>query len=233
METTFGTFFFFFLQNSCVCILQDASGKVVVKLAPHLWSNISSNAHRLIRGLMESDPGARLTIAEYAIEFHHYCRFLNLFSLLKLISALQSPWLGSFGAQPEELHHTANALKTLSKGLQDLEEQIAAAEMEADSAFIVQNNRNSSMTTANAIVSGRSTNEDTHQPNNVQNVKPPLIMINDVDLTGGSGYNQAVVVRQTLANQMGVLPVHDNSTPNVEQLQLVPLLNLQRCCAMR
>ena len=39
-----------------------------MKLAPHLWSNISSNAHRLIRGLMESDPGARLTIAEYAVD---------------------------------------------------------------------------------------------------------------------------------------------------------------------
>eukprot|EP01035_Chromulina_nebulosa_P035649 gene35649-47934_t len=87
---------------------KDPSGKIVVKLAPHLWSNISSNAHRLIRGLMESDPGARLTIAE----------------------ALQSPWLGSFGAQQEELHRTANALKTLSKDLQDLEEQTAAAEKE-------------------------------------------------------------------------------------------------------
>ena len=49
-----------------VYLLQDASGKIVVKLAPQLWSNISSDAHRLIRGLMESDPVKRLTITEYA-----------------------------------------------------------------------------------------------------------------------------------------------------------------------
>ena len=129
---------------------------------------------------------------------------------------------------PAELQSTANALKTLSKDLQDLEEQTAAAEAEAESAFIVQNNRNFSMTTANAIVNGKGANESAHRPNNMQNEKPPLIMINDVDLTVGPGYNQAVVVRQVPpVNQIGV-PVHDNSTLNMEQLQLVPLLNLQR-----
>ena len=125
---------------------------------------------------------------------------------------------------PAELQSTANALKTLSKDLQDLEEQTAAAEAEAESAFIVQNNRNFSMTTANAIVNGKGANNSAHRPNNMQNEKPPLIMINDVDLTVGPGYNQAVVVRQAPPG----VSVHDNSTLNIEQLQLVPLLNLQR-----
>lgn len=183
---------------------------------------------------MESDPGARLTIAEYAVDCTTIIttivdlKIYLFFPLLKLVSALQSPWLGSFGAQPEELHRTANALKTLSKDLQDLEEQTAAAEKEADSAFIVQNNRITSMTAANAIVNGSTPNDNAHRPNNAQNLTPPLIMINDVDLSVGSGYNQAVVVRQALVNQMGVLPANENSSLNMEQLQLVPLLNLQR-----
>ena len=84
------------------------------------------------------------------------------------------------------------------------------------------------MTASNAIVNGSTPNENAHRPTNAQNLKPPIIMINDVDLTVGSGYNQAVVVRQALVNQMGVLPANENSSLNMEQLQLVPLLNLQR-----
>eukprot|EP01031_Cornospumella_fuschlensis_P039621 gene39621-48235_t len=41
---------------------QDQNGKVVVKLPPVLWSEISGEAKDLIRGLMNTNPKARLTM---------------------------------------------------------------------------------------------------------------------------------------------------------------------------
>lgn len=85
---------------------QDTTGKVVVKLPPVLFNNISNEAKDLIRGLMNTNPAARLTSA----------------------SALLHPWLGSFGATIEELTRISVANSAFSQHLQEEEE--AEAEIE-------------------------------------------------------------------------------------------------------
>lgn len=47
-------------SNVCHCY---SLGKVVVKLPPVLWNEISGEAKELIRGLMNTNPKARLTMA--------------------------------------------------------------------------------------------------------------------------------------------------------------------------
>jgi len=59
----------------------DINGKVVVKLAPALWQNVSSEAKELIRSLMNTNPNARMT----------------------MFGALQHPWLGKYRIDEKEL----------------------------------------------------------------------------------------------------------------------------------
>lgn len=83
---------------------QDITGKVVVKLPPVLFNNISNEAKDLIRGLMNTNPAARLTSA----------------------GALLHPWLGRFGATIEELTRVSVANSSLSQNLQEEEEEAEA-----------------------------------------------------------------------------------------------------------
>lgn len=85
---------------------QDLNGKVVVKLPPVLWNNISSEAKDLIRGLMNTNPAARLTMAD----------------------VLKHPWLGPYRATQDELTRLTVSTTDLSHHLQQEEEMIAAQE---------------------------------------------------------------------------------------------------------
>eukprot|EP01039_Chlorochromonas_danica_P009194 gene9194-10154_t len=89
---------------------QDQSGKVVVKLPPVLWNHISSEAKDLIRGLMNTNPSARLTMA----------------------SVLQHPWLGRYRATDVELTRITVANNDLSEHLQQEEEIMAEQEKKAN-----------------------------------------------------------------------------------------------------
>lgn len=78
------------------------TNKVVVKLSPALWEGVSSQAKELIRGLMNTNPVARLTAA----------------------NACQHPWLGvEFGAKTQELSEIRVACYDMSQHLQLEEEQ--------------------------------------------------------------------------------------------------------------
>lgn len=87
---------------------QDHTGKVVVKLNPALWGNVSNEAKDLIRGLMNTNSAARLTAA----------------------AALMHPWLGRYRATQEELSRVSVASYDLSRALQDEEERLEALERE-------------------------------------------------------------------------------------------------------
>lgn len=85
---------------------QDAHGKVVVKLPPVLWNNISSEAKDLIRALMNTNPAARLSMH----------------------GVLQHPWMGKYMASGDELVRVHQATTDLSHHLQAEEELIVAQE---------------------------------------------------------------------------------------------------------
>jgi hypothetical protein len=77
---------------------QDSlTGKVVVKLSPQLWGNVSNEAKDLIRGLMNTNPNARLT----------------------MYKVLQHPWLGKFRVSEPELTKVAVANMNLNHQLQE------------------------------------------------------------------------------------------------------------------
>lgn len=82
---------------------QDQTGKVVVKLPPALWNNISSEAKDLIRSLMNTNVAARLTAA----------------------STLMHPWLGKHRVTQDELSRIAVDNYELSHVLQEEEAKIA------------------------------------------------------------------------------------------------------------
>ena len=86
---------------------QDMNGKVVLRLPPALWDDISTNAKELIRSLMNTNPAARCTAA----------------------SALQHPWLGKYRVSQEELTKIALDCYEFSQGLQ-IEEEAAYQEGE-------------------------------------------------------------------------------------------------------
>jgi len=86
---------------------QDMNGKVVLRLPPALWDNVSSSAKDLIRSLMNTNPAARCTAA----------------------NALQHPWLGNYRVSQEELTKIALDCYEFSQGLQ-IEEEAAFQEGE-------------------------------------------------------------------------------------------------------
>lgn len=83
---------------------QDHTGKVVVKLAPALWGNVSSEAKDLIRSLMNTNPDARLSMG----------------------SCLMHPWLGRYRVPQEELARISVASYDLNHRLQEEEARIEA-----------------------------------------------------------------------------------------------------------
>lgn len=85
---------------------QDPMGKVVVKLPPALFNNISTEAKDLIRSLMNTNPQARLTAG----------------------GALMHPWLGKYGCTNEELTNQSVATSDLSQHLQEEEDGLAMDE---------------------------------------------------------------------------------------------------------
>lgn len=85
---------------------QDVTGKIVVKLPPALFSNISAEAKDLIRALMNTNPSARLTAG----------------------GALLHPWLGKYRATQEELTRLSVATSDLSQHLQEEEDGLAMDE---------------------------------------------------------------------------------------------------------
>lgn len=72
------------------------SGKIVVKLSPALWDRVSAEAKDLIRGLMNTNPNARLTAA----------------------NALMHPWLGALRMTQQQLAATASANYELNQQIQ-------------------------------------------------------------------------------------------------------------------
>jgi serine/threonine protein kinase len=86
---------------------QDINEKVVVKLAPALWNNVSNEAKDLIRSLMNTNPNARLTMH----------------------GVLKHPWLGNYRASDQELARIAVGNSELSHELQE-EAEIEAEEDE-------------------------------------------------------------------------------------------------------
>ncbi len=80
----------------------DANGKVVLRLPPALWNDISSDAKDLIRGLMNANPNARYTAR----------------------GVLQHPWLGQYRVSDEELNRVTISTYDLCHGLQEEEEEI-------------------------------------------------------------------------------------------------------------
>ncbi len=83
---------------------QDITGKVVVKLPPMLWNNISTEAKELIRGLMNTNPNARLAMQ----------------------SVLMHPWLGQYRLNEKQLAELAVKNSELGHRLQ--EEEVAMEE---------------------------------------------------------------------------------------------------------
>lgn len=83
---------------------QDITGKIVVKLPPALFQNISSEAKDLIRSLMNTNPNARMTMS----------------------GTLQHPWLGKYRATTEELTSIAVSNSDLSQHLQEEEDLVAS-----------------------------------------------------------------------------------------------------------
>lgn len=98
---------------------QDPTGKIVVKLSPGLWGNVSSDAKDLIRGLMNTNPAARLSMA----------------------STLMHPWLGRYRATQEELSRVSVVNYDLNRKLQEEESRLEAEERKARAAANKQNNR--------------------------------------------------------------------------------------------
>lgn len=91
----------------------DINGKVVVKLAPALWQNVSSEAKELIRSLMNTNPNARMT----------------------MFGALQHPWLGKYRIDEKELMAIYSRNNQLNHELQkeaDLEAEEEAATMNVE-----------------------------------------------------------------------------------------------------
>lgn len=85
---------------------QDQTGKVVVKLSPALWSNVSNEAKDLIRSLMNTNPAARLSMG----------------------SCLMHPWLGKYRATQDELSRISVASYDLNQVLQEEEARMEALE---------------------------------------------------------------------------------------------------------
>ena len=95
---------------------EPETGKIVLRLPPALWDNVSTNAKELIRSLMNSNPAARLTVA----------------------GALQHPWLGEYRVSTSELQHVALSCYTLGQGLQEEEDRLAREEMEQEQMMNTQ-----------------------------------------------------------------------------------------------
>ena len=85
---------------------QDTTGKVVLRLPPALWSDVSSDAKDLIRSLMNTNPAARLTVSK----------------------ALQHPWLAEFKMSTEELTKIALECYDFGVGLQEEEAEVEMTE---------------------------------------------------------------------------------------------------------
>jgi serine/threonine protein kinase len=85
---------------------QDASGKVLLRLPPALWDDVSSDAKALIRLLMNTNPDSRLTVGQ----------------------ALQHPWLAEYRVNQEELTSIALSCSDFSQGLQDEEEALSISD---------------------------------------------------------------------------------------------------------
>lgn len=85
---------------------QDATGKVVLRLPPALWNDVSSEAKDLIRSLMNTNPAARLTVSK----------------------ALQHPWLAEFRMSTEELTKIALDCYDFGVGLQEEEAEVEMTE---------------------------------------------------------------------------------------------------------
>jgi serine/threonine protein kinase len=92
---------------------QDATGKVVLRLPPALWGNVSVEAKDLIRSLMNTNPNARLTAS----------------------SVLMHPWLGSYRATQEELSRVAVSNYDLNRRLQEEEAELEASALEFRGKF--------------------------------------------------------------------------------------------------
>jgi serine/threonine protein kinase len=151
---------------------QDYTGKVVVKLPPALFNNISSEAKDLIRSLMNTNPAARLTMA----------------------GALMHPWLGKYRATHEELTRVAVANSDLNHHLQEEEDMI----------------------------------ESQHQLSQLSQSTAT-----NPELTAGGAvvHHQAMVIRQNDVSRPNPHP-HTQQNFGPEQLQLAPLLHLQRSIAV-
>lgn len=80
---------------------KDNAGKVVLRLPPSLWQDISSEVKDLIRSLMNTNPGARCTVRK----------------------ALQHPWLGEYRLTDQELTNIALESYDFGQGLQGEEEE--------------------------------------------------------------------------------------------------------------
>lgn len=85
---------------------QDATGKVLLRLPPALWDDVSSDAKALIRLLMNTNPDSRLTVGQ----------------------ALQHPWLAEYRVNQEELTSIALSCSDFSQGLQDEEEALSISD---------------------------------------------------------------------------------------------------------
>lgn len=81
---------------------EQYTGKVVVKLRPELWGHISTEACDLIRGLMNTNPNARLTMT----------------------GAMQHPWLGRLARSKEQLMKLTVQNYEMSHQLQEEEYEL-------------------------------------------------------------------------------------------------------------
>eukprot|EP00428_Durinskia_dybowskii_P078564 CAMPEP_0170361836 /NCGR_PEP_ID=MMETSP0117_2-20130122/4014_1 /TAXON_ID=400756 /ORGANISM="Durinskia baltica, Strain CSIRO CS-38" /LENGTH=931 /DNA_ID=CAMNT_0010616219 /DNA_START=249 /DNA_END=3044 /DNA_ORIENTATION=- len=160
---------------------QDMTGKVVVKMNPALWGNVSNEAKDLIRGLMNTNPAARLTMS----------------------SALMHPWLGRYRATQEEISRTAVASYDLNRAIQEEESRLEAIERERQR---VQSRQRGVL-------------------NSVGEVDETIPEDMEITASGVPVHHQAMVVR------VGNGGAEANAAGDGKQLQLAPLLHLQRSIA--
>jgi len=207
---------------------KDMYGKTVVKLAPQLWSNTSLFVQTLIRSLMDTNPETRLTVQ----------------------GALQHPWLAEHMATADELQHTALSLRQLSMDLREMEDRMDSSSHEFPS-ISEENNNNSSKHSSVKLEGNEYSNKhnyNNYTSNHHDSLPSQFVPANvNSTTTSSSVYNppaaprevggyssQAVVVRPPYVNTSGANAEQSVVAPqlNIEQLQLAPLLNLQRSIAV-
>lgn len=131
---------------------QDVQGKVVVKLPPMLWNNISNEAKDLIRGLMNTNPAARMTMR----------------------TVLMHPWLGQYRLTEQQLVQEAVQNSAFNQRLQEEAELAAKVEPDEDDIHPELTASGNIVHHQAMVLRQHENNANTHQPTIELKLQPLL-----------------------------------------------------------